>query len=130
MRFAEKIGILVPKTFYPHNVEEVKGLSENIEYPVVVKGSEEAGYVGYANSPAELISRYNKIYKYSPIIQEYVPGEGYGFFALYNHGEPRAMFMHKRIREYPVTGGPSTFAESIYDQRLKELLRSIHFHNR
>ena len=131
-KFAEKIGIPVPKTFYPHNIEEVHDLSKNIEYPVVVKGSEESGYVGYANSPEQLISRYNRICKYSPILQEYISGEGYGFFALYNQGEPRAIFMHKRIREYPVTGGPSTFAESIYESRLKELglkiLDSLNWH--
>ncbi len=130
--FAEKIGIPTPKTFYPKDVEEVYDISKNIEYPVVVKGSEESGYVGYANSPEELVAGYTKIHKYSPIIQEYISGDGYGFFALYNHGEPRAIFMHKRLREYPVTGGPSTFAESVYDPRLKELglklLDSLNWH--
>ena len=132
IEFAKKIGIPIPKTLYPKNVEEVYDISKNIEYPVVVKGSEESGYVGYANSPEELILRYNKIHKYSPIIQEYISGEGYGFFALYNHGEPRAIFMHRRLREYPVTGGPSTFAESIYESRLKELglkiLNNLNWH--
>ena len=121
VKFAEKIGISVPNTFYPKNTKEVLSLSKNLEYPVVVKGAEDSGYVGYANSPEELISKYTKIHKYCPIIQEYISGEGYGFFALYNHGVSRAIFMHKRIREYPVTGGPSTFAESIYDPKLKEL---------
>lgn len=120
VKIAEKVGVRVPKTYYPLNIEEARELAGKLQYPVVVKGAEEAGYVGYANSPEELVSRYSSISKYLPIVQEYIPGEGYGFFALYNHGNPQAIFMHRRIREYPVTGGPSTCAESIYDPELKK----------
>ena len=38
------------------------------------------------------------------VLQEYIPGDGYGFFALFEHGKERAIFMHRRIREYPITG--------------------------
>ena len=119
VKIAEKVDVRVPKTYYPQTIEEVRELARELDYPVVVKGAEEAGYVGYANSPEELISRFSSISKYLPILQEYIPGEGYGIFALYNHGESRAIFMHRRIREYPVTGGPSTCAESVFDPELK-----------
>jgi predicted ATP-grasp superfamily ATP-dependent carboligase len=66
------------------------------------------------------------------MLQEYVPGEAYGFFALFNQGKVRATFMHRRIREYPVTGGPSTTAESVYDPELKalglRLLEALNWH--
>jgi hypothetical protein len=43
-----------------------------------------------------------------------------------------AHFMHRRIREYPVSGGPSTCAESFADDRLldfgKRLLDRLHWH--
>jgi len=120
MHCAERIGIDIPKTFYPQSLQDVEEIADSITYPVVVKGSRECGNVGYANSPDELISQYRKISIFSPIIQEYISGEGYGFFALYNHGEARAIFMHRRLREYPVTGGPSSLAESIYDPVLME----------
>lgn len=48
------------------------------------------------------------------MIQEFIPqGGAYGVSMLFNHGEPRAIFTHKRLREYPNSGGPSTLRESI-----------------
>ncbi len=120
LHYADKIGITIPKTWYPHNEQDVMAIAGQITYPAVVKGSEESGFVRYANSPEELYENYVMIAKYSPVIQEYIIGEGYGFFALYNHGKARAIFMHKRIREYPVTGGPSAIAESVYDSTLRD----------
>lgn len=52
--------------------------------------------------------------------QEYIPGKGYGFYALFDRGEPKAYFMLKRINEVPFTGGPSSLRESVYEEDLKE----------
>ncbi len=132
IRFAEKIGIRVPKTWYPRTAADIRTIAREVSYPAVVKGSEESGYVRYANGPEDLAEQYGAIARYSPVIQEYISGEGYGFFALYNHGKARAVFMHHRIREYPVTGGPSAVAESVYDPALRDaglrILDSLHWH--
>jgi predicted ATP-grasp superfamily ATP-dependent carboligase len=120
IRYAEKIGLCIPKTWYPRTEEEVQAIAREVSYPAVIKGSEESGFVRYANAPEELVEKYRVIARYSPVIQEYITGEGYGFFALYNHGTARAIFMHRRLREYPVTGGPSAVAESIYDPALRD----------
>lgn len=132
MQYAKNIGVPIPKTYYPKTSDEVITLSKTLSYPVVVKGSIENGNVGYANSPDDLLVLYKKMIDFTPIFQEYIVGDGYGFFALYNHGEARAIFMHRRIREYPVTGGPSALAESVYEPRLMELglkmLDSLRWH--
>jgi len=132
IQYAEKIGIRVPKTWYPITEEDVLEISKVVSYPAVIKGSEESGFVRYANAPEELADKYRMIAQYSPVIQEYITGNGYGFFALYNHGKARAIFMHKRIREYPVTGGPSAVAESVYDPGLRDaglrILDSLNWH--
>lgn len=120
MTAADKVGVKTPKMFL--TPEEITS------YPVVMKGIMEAGKVTYVNSAEDFIK--HKIDQ--AIIQEYIPGEGYGFFALFNRGKARAIFMHKRIREYPITGGPSTVAESIYDPKLEriglDLLESLNWH--
>ena len=120
MAFAEGIGIKIPKVYY--SINEIEN------YPVVVKGRKGSGNVTYVNSPAGL--RGLKVE--DVLIQEYIPGEGYGFYGLFRHGEPRAIFMHKRRRQFPATGGASTAAESYYDERLKEqgirLLRALQWH--
>ena len=120
MKFAASLGIKVPKMY-----TEKDNISS---FPVVVKGLMESGTVKYANSNHDLSQFDLK----NSLIQEYIPGQGYGFFALFNQGKPRAIFMHKRIREYPRTGGPSTVAESVYDEELKiqglRLLKALNWH--
>lgn len=121
IRFAESLGMPVPRTFYPAGEEDVVETGRTITYPAVVKGTGVSSSVRYANTPEELLAWYRRVRAERPVIQEYIRGQGYGFFALYNHGEARAIFMHRRLREYPVTGGPSSLAESMYDEKLREL---------
>lgn len=120
LELAEGLRIRVPRIF--RNIAEIKN------FPIVAKRIKESGYVRYINSFDEL----DRSGLSDSILQEYIPGNGYGFFALLNHGNLRAFFMHKRLREYPITGGPSTAAESIYDPKLKEmslrLLKALNWH--
>lgn len=49
-----------------------------------------------------------------PIVQEYVPTpDEYGFFALYDHGDPVATFQHRQRRGWKYCGGPSAYRESV-----------------
>ncbi|MEF8848445.1 MAG: ATP-grasp domain-containing protein [Candidatus Thermoplasmatota archaeon] len=130
VNFARENNIDIPKTFAPSSTEEVEKIAEKIRYPVVIKALEEAGSVKYANTRKELIEVYKKeceTYKGQvkrgkyPQIQEYISGSGHGLYALFNHGEPRAFFMHKRLHEFPPTGGPSVMAQSYFDKDLKNL---------
>ena len=109
MAFAEDHGVSIPKTYA--SADDVDA------YPVVVKSAKGSGGVRYVHSRQELDTYMSP----GSVIQEYIPGEGYGFFALYNQGSLRAMFMHRRVREFPVTGGPSTAADSV---RLEDLERA------
>ena len=120
MRLAHDIGIDIPRTYE---------LGEAVEsFPVVVKASEGSGRVRYVNTAAEL----GACERSQAVVQEYISGEGRAFFGLFDHGVPRAVFMHRRLREYPVTGGPSTAAESIADPTLGELglklLQALRWH--
>jgi predicted ATP-grasp superfamily ATP-dependent carboligase len=104
---ALELGVPVPHTF--QNAADVD------RFPVVAKQIADSGQVRYVNSAAELP------HGDQWLLQEYVPGEGRGLFALLDTGQEKAVFMHRRLREYPVTGGASTAAESIWDPRLREL---------
>jgi predicted ATP-grasp superfamily ATP-dependent carboligase len=141
VKFATKLGIPTPETFFPTSVEDVIEISKIITYPVVVKLPEGSARVKYINSSPELIESYKTIANLSysnthepefPQIQQYIKGNGYGFFALFNHGKVRAVFSHKRIHEYPPTGGPSTMAQSVFDPDLQfmgiKLLEALKWH--
>jgi predicted ATP-grasp superfamily ATP-dependent carboligase len=118
--FASEQGLEVPRVYEDKSDVDV--------FPVVVKHSFGTGRLRYVNSRAELTN----VDTSNAVMQEYIPGAGYGFFALFEHGRERAIFMHRRIREYPITGGASSAAESIYDPVLRDLglrlLRALHWH--
>lgn len=107
---------------------EYTSVDEITEFPVVAKDPYGSGKIRYIGSPRE----FERLDFNGSLLQEYIPGQGYGFFALFNRGKVRAYFMHRRKREFPVTGGPSTCAESIYDEEVKrlglQLLESLRWH--
>ena len=140
-RHAEKLGLNVPKTYIPNSFDEILSISENLSFPIVIKAQNEMGanVVDYANNSNELIEKFkNMCQEHSfdenelPMIQEYISGHGEGFFAIYKDGVCGQTFQHKRIREYPVTGGMSVCAESSVNNAVemygKRLLDSLEWH--
>jgi predicted ATP-grasp superfamily ATP-dependent carboligase len=138
---ARAAGVPAPVTLYPESLAEVRARSRDLQYPVVIKAIRETrGHtVCYARSAEELPDVYRifcEEWGFSegslPMLQEYIPGFGCGFFAIYQHGSCKRIFMHRRIRENPPAGGVSTCAESFYDPKLKEygirLLDSLQWH--
>lgn len=120
-RLVKKLGIPVPKTYVVYDSRDLQDIER---FPVVIKPTVESGIVKYANSPFELKSEFEKIktkFKdkdYAIIVQEYIEGFGCGFFSVCKKGKPYAIFMHKRVKEFPITGGPSAVAESFFDKKL------------
>lgn len=146
-KFAKDIGIPIPKTYFVENMEELEVISDAIEYPVVVKSRFKTTWnngkptmskvtsKNYINNKIGLIKISYEIFKNSgvmPLIQEYINGKGYGVEVLFNHGEIRTIFMHKRLREYPITGGASTLRESFYHEEMKnaalKLMEGLEWH--
>lgn len=125
VQFAQNIGISVPKTICPKSLDEVRELYLKWSGPAVIKPRKSSGSRGlrYVENPAELLSVYHNvsnIYK-RPLIQDRIPkdGAGLGVFVLSNHkSQPLAVFGHKRLREYPISGGPSTLRVSYRDDDL------------
>jgi len=132
MSYAENVGVTTPKTYFPKTSEDIEGLVQEQEFPYVVKGSTDSGAVSYANDLQELKTSFEKLKQTRPIIQEYIEGYGCGYFALYDHGKCVAEFMHKRIREFPPTGGPSVVARSYFSPALRKqgrrLLDNLRWH--
>ncbi len=134
-KLAEKLKIPYPEIITINRTDDIKNI--NVDFPCVIKAPFEAGknLVEYAKNKKELINKFNKLCKENnfdttlPVIQKYIEGDGAGFFAFYKNGECVNYFMHKRIREYPVSGGASTAAKSFYDETLlnygKKILDSL-----
>ena len=140
-KVAEELDIPIPKTYEITNFNDIEKYAESLTYPVVIKLKKSTSSVGvsYAFSQEEFISMYKEtILKFKlepsdyPLVQEYIPGNGYGVSILMNHGELRALFTHKRLREYPITGGPSTLRESVRHPKMEsiavKLLKHFNWH--
>jgi predicted ATP-grasp superfamily ATP-dependent carboligase len=137
MRFAEKCGVDVPKTFFTEDVEDLEEVADTLEYPVVIKPRISSGSRGlvYAADRKALIDNYAVVHERYPfpLIQEYIPGnEIFGVAMLLNfQSQVRAEFVYKRLRSYPVAGGPSTLRVSVSRVDLPaitgSLLRSLNW---
>ena len=54
-----------------------------------------------------------------PLVQGYVPGDGFGVSAVFDReSRPVNIICHHRLREYPVSGGPSALCETTWEPQL------------
>jgi protein-tyrosine-phosphatase/predicted ATP-grasp superfamily ATP-dependent carboligase len=68
----------------------------------------------FSNSLDELEKAYESLSPYSDVlVQNYVHGTGVGIEIFCVNGEVLLSFAHRRIHEYPLTGGGSTYRVSI-----------------
>lgn len=136
MQLARSIGLRTPRTYCPASKAAFEELAAGWTGPAVVKPRVSSGSRGlrFAGDARELEAAYTEVAsRYPrPLIQERLPsgGAGVGVFVLLDASqEPLAVFGHRRLREYPITGGPSTLRESYYDAELVDrsvrLLRAM-----
>ena len=132
LALAERIGIPIPKTWVVEDLSQLDRLKVNLPYPVVIKPKMGSGALGvyYPRNPEELVDKYMAVHQRFPypLIQELIPLEGSGFgasFLMDERGQVRASFQHRRLREYPVTGGASTLRESVRRDDVRDMGLSL-----
>jgi predicted ATP-grasp superfamily ATP-dependent carboligase len=124
LKIAKKLNIHIPKTYFVNKLDELEDLSEQLQYPIVIKPRISRywkddqmihGFRKFVHSKSEFVDTYFNLHSQIPfpLVQEFIDGEGYGIFVLTRQGEPLAIFAHKRLREVPLSGGVSTLREAI-----------------
>ena len=78
----------------------------------------------------DLVALYQKVHAQypSPLVQEWIPDGGgtFGFSALFDGGSNvKAAFVHKKLRMYPIQGGPSTLREGVQHPEIMALGLSL-----
>jgi len=142
IQIAAQHNIRHPRTFIIEEIECIKKIAKEIRYPAVIKPrmrviwardramTLKVTHRNYARDRSDLVDKYSQIVTtlerlgvsgYLPMVQEYAAGEGYGVEVLMHNLDPLALFMHRRLREYPISGGASTLRESVMDERLMKL---------
>lgn len=126
IQMAQQLIIPCPQTCYPKSLNDAVEGARNIGYPVVIKPRQSSGSRGLkiAANEQELVRYFPRIHNNypEPILQEFIPEKAaVGFVALYSKkGEIKAFCEHKRLHQYPLSGGPSTLRETIIDDRLRQ----------
>ena len=124
---AEALGLPVPKQY--------SGAPDR--YPVVVKphcgeayGLTAKDRYAVAKDEKELTRALERFRPYdpAPIVQEKVEGDGEGVSVLLaGDGRLVRAICHRRLREYPMSGGPSTCCVTEYDeQKIDAAVRLLH----
>jgi len=128
LHLAEKQGIPIPKTWFIEDLRQIDEVKDILPYPVIIKPRKSSGAVGiaYPKTPEDLKRKYMLVHNAYPfpLIQELIPREGAGYgasFLMDEKGRVKASFVHKRLREYPVTGGASTLRESVRHDTIRDL---------
>jgi predicted ATP-grasp superfamily ATP-dependent carboligase len=120
---AERLGIPVPATVCVETVDQARDAMDKRAWPIVLKPLSSKRYrigervekftVTYAANQDELDQRMNAYQgRCSVLLQEYCSGVGVGVELLCRNGKPLLAFQHRRLREYPVQGGPSSLRRS------------------
>ncbi len=132
LELAEGLDIPVPRTALAANTDEALAAAEDIGWPVVLKPQSSRVYrkekdpktgeqgkvaafgVSYAAGPETLATQVGRLEgRSSVLVQEYCRGTGVGIELLMDRGRPLAAFQHRRVREVPITGGASSYRDSV-----------------
>ena len=120
---ARRLSVPVPRAFLREAGEEPKDFAARLPLPCVVKplcgeklGLSAARRYAIVRTPAEAAEKFahfRALAGEDPVVQEYLPGGGLGCSVLCEDGEVRAALCHRRVREFPVAGGPSACCDRV-----------------
>lgn len=124
LRKAEAAGVPIPKTHFDAE-DRVAEIAREARWPLLVRPNRGSGGRGLvrverAEELAPAIARVAAAFG-RVLVQEFVPSaqKGYGCSGVVGlDGKVAALFCHRRLREYPVGGGPATLVESVHDPAL------------
>ncbi len=115
---AGSLSVPVPVCFTRREGEEDAAFVRRLPLPVVVKpvcgeklglsAAERYAVAHTAAQAAEAIGHFRALGGEEPIVQQYLTGAGLGCSVLAQGGEVLSAICHRRVREYPVSGGPSS----------------------
>jgi predicted ATP-grasp superfamily ATP-dependent carboligase len=115
--FARGLGLRTPRECTVRDAAGARRAVDDLGLPMVLKSSREEGRkaVRYVREAADAERAWAEVRADAAdavLAQEYVAGPGWGFCALYWQGKLVRGLVHRRIREWPPSGGTSACAES------------------
>jgi len=100
VNLCKKLGIKYPRIYQSYM---------DVNLPAVFKGVYDASKPQYIFHVEDL-SKIKQLINEHTLIQEYIPGSGYGYFAIAKNGTIYVDYVHRRIIEEKPSGGASIVA--------------------
>jgi predicted ATP-grasp superfamily ATP-dependent carboligase len=125
VRVAMRHNIPCPKTYFPEETSLAE-IKNSAPYPLLIRPRVSSGSRGIrpVRSSDELDSAYSKVKEEygEPIIQEQIPKKGYCTACVLLDRDCRkvAAFTYERVKEYPLSGGPTVVGVSCNNESIKE----------
>jgi predicted ATP-grasp superfamily ATP-dependent carboligase len=117
LAIAQHCGIAVPRTVVVVNSSQLHDLVGSMPLPWVIKPAERETRTEEMKScilvtTEEIATRFPRGREFNPsmLVQEYCAGAGIGIEMLLHQGNCIAVFQHRRLKEFPYTGGASVTA--------------------
>ncbi|MCC8122487.1 MAG: ATP-grasp domain-containing protein [Oscillospiraceae bacterium] len=126
---ARNLSIPVPEAWTRADGESTADFTRRVPCPVVVKPScgealglhaaERYAICRDAEALYERFAHFQALDRQDPIVQTWLPGAGMGCSVLAQEGGVISSLSHIRVREYPISGGPSSCCRAIHSATLE-----------
>jgi len=118
-KLAVELGIHVPKIY-----EKIENAKVNcVVKPIDSSSAKGVEYFFDQKKLAEAKPRLQS--RRGVIVQEYIHGKGIGYSVFAEDGQIIAGFGHKRLAEYPTTGGSSVYRETYENEEIRVVAEKI-----
>ncbi|MFL5914289.1 MAG: hypothetical protein ACJ752_01435 [Gaiellaceae bacterium] len=140
---AESVGVPVPRTRYPHSVDEALAAGEELGFPLIVKPSANVGFrrshgrqLFRCENANELGRAYEAAAPYEPMVQELIPGTAEEMYTLGSYldrdGRALGLFSGRKLSQTRGYMGSARVGEAVWVEEVVEqglaLLRTLGFH--
>lgn len=136
---AKSVGIPIPQTYFPKDLDEVRKISTGLMYPCIIKpykAHEGRGKIGnnkvvVVETAESLVSVFESIGGAEPsfMVQEIIPGADsalYGYLAFWDSNHQELAWLTKRkLRQYPPHYGDGSLQETIECPEVAQLGRRL-----
>ncbi|RQG96177.1 carboxylate--amine ligase [Natrarchaeobius oligotrophus] len=130
VKIAQRADVPTPDTWFPEETP-LEQICDAVEYPVLVRPRRSSGSRGiqYVEDPEEFDEAVDLVSSQygTPMIQEYIEKCGYTTACVLFDREQRTVgeFSYERVKEYPLSGGPTVVGESTDDREAKTYAKQL-----
>ena len=124
-QMALALGIPVPPTWQPKNIDDLESLAKQVPCPAVIKLPDVNNSLGltFVDSKEQLIRKYKSLVKFfrlsgdrMPLVQKKIEGDLLFSLFLADHGKTVGSLIYKPLRMFPEGGGTAFYRESIRNE--------------